>query len=276
MVSFEAFDEAHNFEKQPLESGFPDYILQSVLPWIADVFKDRDFTHYYGHELILENDKLILPMSRQLRRRFSNQWSGFQKEITKDISTLTNVLSYILQNHAYYNDGIKLESILEVTGSAYSAEIISTKEDEFRTSYKMKLIHRVSEVVVEQAKAVLTNSELMQQAWDEHYSLNSDDEKTVTRATDALTGLLRDRYFPEEKRPMFGKIIEKIRKDPKKYPMPAEAIYERKNLLDLMLQFSKIRGNHKTGNGRAPTHEEAGFVLHFAIMLFQLMSVKSK
>ncbi len=100
-----------------------------------------------------------------------------------------------------------------------------------------------------------------------------DDERTVTRATDALSGILRDRYFPAEKRPQLGTLLEKIKKDCDLYPLPGNTIFDQKEFLSIMSRFSKIRGNHKSGTGRAPMHQEAGFVLHFTIMLFQTLKI---
>ena len=263
MSNFEPFDDTYKFDKTILTENFPDYQLTSIKAWMRSLLTEHGILKYVTGSYLLENSSFILPLNQAMRKTFASFWEGFWSDCTKDISTMRNVISYILQNHAYKRDGEKLEGILGETSSAYSVELGSDT--------KLKLVYRVSPVAKKQAEDVFTDSELVAQAWESHYGIKPDDEKTITRATDALAGILRDKYFPDENRPQLGTLLGKMRQKPELYPLPASDLYDTDKFLELMKDFSKIRGNHKTGTGRSPSHEEAGFVLHFTIMLFQLL-----
>lgn len=277
MSSFEPFDEEFNFDKSILTEVFPEYMLPSVMLWIEELLiKHQLFRPQLSRDV--NDSKLVMPINRALRKTFRSSWPAFIADIQADVSTLRNVITYLLQNVANPGQGRDLEAILSDTSSAYSVDF---KEEEvgdgvlIGKSTSMKLVYRVPPVVKEQALDVMKTDQLLAEAWESHYGINPDDEKTVTRCTDALAGLLRDSYFPEEKRPQLGTLLGKMRKDPESYRLPATGLYDSDKFLDLMRDFSKIRGNHKSGTGRAPTHEEASFVLHYAIMLFQILRSKN-
>lgn len=276
-MSFEPFDEKYKYDKSILTKDFPDYLAPSVNAWCYEVLDERKLLTRYVNKTLIKSD-FIFEISRQFRLKFDTNYITFITQVTADSVTFRNYLTFLLQNYASVPKAEKLESILEQSSSAYAVEIGDEEDFEseavhgikFKTR-KKKLVYRVPPVVKAQAYEVLEANELMQEAWDEHYKIKPDDEKTVTRVTDALAGLLRDRYFPELKRTQFGTLLGNLQKDPPSYPLPANSLYDTKKFLSIMSDFSKIRGNHKTGTGRAPTHEEAGFVLHFGIMLFQLL-----
>ncbi len=276
MSNFEPFDEEFNFDKSILTESFPNYMLPSILLWIKTIL--------IGHQMYspaisrdVSDGKLVQPINRTLRKTIRTNWAFFLADIQENVPTFRNVLTYLLQNVANAEEGRKLEVILSDTSSAYSVDF---NEEEVRSgaligrATRMKLVYRVPPVVKEQALDVMRTDQILAEAWESHYGISPDDEKTVTRCTDALAGLLRDTYFPEEKRPQLGTLLGKMRKDLEKYPLPANSLYDSDKFLELMKDFSKIRGNHKSGTGRAPTHEEAFFVLHYTIMLFQLLRSK--
>ena len=268
--TFEPFDDTFRFDKTILNDAFPDYILTSIYDWLHETLSVRGLLYVST----LNDSLFILPLNRAMRRIFNSSWSSFWEEITASPELFRNILSYVLQTVAHKPQGEALEKILSQTSSAYAVEISSTKSSQnglITQEIKMKLVHRVAPIVKKQATEIISTSNLLGEAWESHYGIKPDDEKTVTRATDALAGLLRDRYFPDESRPQLGKLIAKIRQNPEEYALPAKSLYNADAFLSLTKEFSKIRGNHKTGTGRAPSHEEAAFVLHFTIMLFQLL-----
>lgn len=276
MRSFEPFDEEFNFDKSILTEGFPEYMLPSVKTWIRNVLiKHKHYDPFRSREV--SSQKIVLPLNRALRKNFRSSYKAFIVDISTDVSTLRNVLSYFLQKIADKEEGDELEKILLETSSAYAVDFKEEEVSNHGIGWKItkkKLVNRVPPIVKEQALEVMRTDQLLAEAWESHYGIEPDHEKTVTRCTDALAGLLRDVYFPREKRPQLGKLLEKMRKDPKQYPLPADSLYDGDKFLELMKDFSKIRGNHKSGTGRAPTHTEASFVLHYTIMLFQLLRSK--
>lgn len=267
MSNFEPFDEKFEFDKSVLTEGFPDYMIASVKAWLIKTLRDQGALS----GTYLSEDKFILPLNQAMRQTFSIPWHDFWNEMKKDIPTFRNILSYVLQNVARKPQGVALEKILSQTSSAYAVEIDTVLVNQQISQTNMKLVYRVPLIVKKQAENIFNDHALLAEAWESHYGVKPDDEKTVTRATDALAGLIRNRYFPDEKRPQLGTLLGKMRQKPEEYILPAQSLFDTDKFLELMKDFSKIRGNHQSGTGRKPTHEEAGFVLHFSIMLFQLL-----
>jgi len=273
MASFEPFDQEFKFDKTILTEEFTEYMLPSIILWIKKILISHSFLNSRYLDKV-SDDGLVMPLNRALRKTIRSHWSHFLVDIQVDLPTFRNVLTYLLQNVASRAEGENLEAILSETSSAYTVDF---KEEEVMVhgvgwkTTSMKLVYRVAPIAKVQALNVMQDENLLTEAWDFHYGINSDDEKTVTRCTDALAGMLRDTYFPGQQRSQLGTILGLMRKDPQKYPLPASSLYDTDKFLELMRDFSKIRGNHKTGTGRTPTHEEASFVLHFTIMLFQIL-----
>lgn len=278
-MSFEPFDDKYEFDSSVLTEDFPHYLSPSVKKWIFDCL--RNHSMYNARVLHAQlTGSFIHPLNRAFRKSFSDTSTVFFSTITADIVLFRNVLSYILQNIADVAEGRELEKILQEGSSAYTVEfrrgrkiagILTSKGEPMFETAGMKLSYRVPPIVKAQAEEVISHDALLAEAWESHYGINPDDEKTVTRCTDVLAGQLRDKYFGEEKRTQLGTLLQKMRAEPNKYSLPASSLYDSDRFLEIMKNFSKIRGNHKTGTGRAPTHEEAGFVLHFTIMLSQLL-----
>lgn len=271
MRDFKPFDDKYSFDKNILTEDFPDYILVSVIDWLTNLLDEKGLASLWAGQRTLDRTNFILPLSQAMRRTFSVNYKDFIEEIIDDKVIFRNVLSYIVQKHAYEPDARILENILVQTSSAYAVEINETRINEYTRQYDMNLIYRVSPIAKKQAEDILSENELLHEAWNSHYGMAPDDEKTVTRVTDALAGLLRDHYFPNEKRPQLGTLLGVMRRKPGDYSLPASSLYDSDKFLELMKDFSKIRGNHQSGTGRKPSHEEAGFVLHFCIMFFQLL-----
>lgn len=282
-MSFEPFDDQYSFDKDVLTEDFPDYLMPSVKAWIFDTLSAHGmFYGRVGAGQVL--DKFLLPLNRALRTTIESNDTLFINEVTSTKSLLRNVLSYMLQTVSDVAQARELEKILTEGSSAYQVEFIRDTanpitalrtvngEPVFKIT-DTKLVYRVSSIVKKQAQDIASTHILLADAWDAYYGVSPDDEKTVTRCTDALAGALRDKFFPGEKRTQLGTILHKIKQDPAKFQLPASSIYSQTALLDLMKDFSKIRGNHKSGTGREPTHEEAGFVLHFSIMFTHLLGV---
>lgn len=281
-MTFTPFDEEYQFDQNVLNEDFPPYLMPGVKAWIFKTLKNNGmFSGVIGRGQVLDN--FLHSLNRVLRTDIPSNDIYFFNTIKSDVRLFRNVLSYMLQKVANTQEANQLERILKEGSSAYAVEFehgseiagFRTKESEsIFNIVGSRLVYRVSPIVKKQAQPVLNESILLAQAWDAHYGINPDDEKVVTRCTDAIAGIIKDTYFPGEERSQLGTLVAKIRKQPTKYSFPADSIYETVKLLDLMQDFSKIRGNHKTGTGRAPTHEEASFVLHFSIMLFHLLGSK--
>lgn len=277
MRDFEPFDETFRFDERVLAENFPNYMLPSVLSWIFNLMVAHKL-YSPIHSSKIDATKLIQPLNRIMRTAFRSEYVDFMADIQIDLVTFRNVLSYLLQRVSDTNEGKTLENILYETSSAYAVEF---KEVNLKNgaigwkATKMKLVYRVPPIVKKQALEVMSTDQLLMEAWDSHYGIDFDDEKTVTRCTDALSGLLRDRYYPDEKKPQLGKLLKQLIENKDKIILPADTLYNKESLLKMMVKFSEKRNNHQKGTGTKPSHEEAGFVLHFTIMLYQLFRSKN-
>lgn len=280
MTTFEPFDPEYEIDKTVLSDKIESYMRPSIERWLHSMLLNHSLLLGRAGQFFLREDGFLHPIQETFRQQFPNREDIFMLAMFGDIGLFRNLLTYILQNTATVKEGQELETILERCSSAYAVEFLRGKEiqgikhSDGSPAYEiigMKLVHRVAPIVKTQAVDTFQVEPLLAEAWAAYYDMKPDDEKVVTRATDALSGAIRDKYFPTEKRPVFGTLLAKLRSDPSKYPLPANTIYDQQQFLDTMKDFSKIRGNHKKGTGRAPTHEEAGFVLHFAVMFYQLL-----
>lgn len=111
----------------------------------------------------------------------------------------------------------------------------------------------------------------MQEAWIKYYQHNPDYEKSVSICCDVLENLLGQTYWPQDEKPQLGKFVNQFKDTPSILSYAGNTIVNPKNLLtDLLLEFPNIRGQHTEGKGRKPTPEEAKFVLHITITVWNL------
>lgn len=281
-MNFEPFDDRYAFDKSVLVEDFPPYLMPSVKKWVFDVLgKHSMLRGSVGMGQVLDN--FLLPLNRVLRENISSNSTAFFNDISVDTVRFRNVLSYMLQTVADVGEGNGLERILKEGASAYTVEF---KKGEALKGIRhasgepvfhiigMKLVYRVPPVVRIQAEEVMHNETLLAEAWEEYYGLDPNEEIVITRCTDALSGLIRDKYFPAERKPQLGKLLKQLIENKDKHFLPAESMYDKEEFLTLMDKFSEKRNNHQTGTSTKPTHEEAGFVLHFSIMFFHLLRSK--
>lgn len=284
MSDFMPFDTEYEVDKSVLTEELPGYLTRSLRQWTSDVLiNNKKISKNRNGIYVLDATAFLNPLQETFRRNFDEHPDMFLTKMFSDVKLFRNLMSYILQHTANLLEARDLEAILERSGSAYAVEfekepvpkqaIMSLNSPGYRI-VRTKLVYRVAPIVKMQAEDVLRDSELLSEAWSYYYGVKPDDEKTVVRCVDALAGMIRDAYFPNENRPQLGTLLGKMRQKPNDYDLPASDLYDTDKFLEIMKDFSKIRGNHKSGTGRAPTHEEAAFVLHYTIMMFQLLRSK--
>jgi hypothetical protein len=129
----------------------------------------------------------------------------------------------------------------------------------------------VPELVHEQAKNALDENSLLLDAWLSCYGRDPDYEKTVSRCCDALERFFKDKYWPKDPKPQLGKFVAQFSQTPDILNYKGMSLIDPKNLVtDLLKDFPNIRGQHTAGKGRKPTPDEAEFVLHTTIYLWNL------
>ncbi|OGD65587.1 hypothetical protein A2215_03145 [Candidatus Berkelbacteria bacterium RIFOXYA2_FULL_43_10] len=133
------------------------------------------------------------------------------------------------------------------------------------------LERRVPVIVRKQSEKALTANDLLQDAWGFCYSRKPDYEKVVSKCCDFLEGYIAIKYFPKEKKPTLRKLIIQLSQKPQILTYKGSGIIADKALvLELLKDAIDYRGQHTSGTGKRPNKDEAEFVLHTTIYLWNL------
>jgi hypothetical protein len=205
------------------------------------------------------------------RESVPEDWNNFLIWLFKDSERLTNFLALCLQNYAQKSNASALEKILAFGGSAYTVTKMRSEASDYeRGVYDLTL--RVSEPVAEISKKSLQASSVLMEAWNSCYSRNPDYEKVVSRCCDFIEGFLRDKYWPGDGKTKSITIAMKefVKKPGMLHYKGSTFINKPEDLISLLSGVGYIRGQHTTGKGRKPTSDEAEFILHTTIYIWNL------
>lgn len=265
-MKFKPFTKTFNFQDEVLAGDFPEYLMIPVARWVGKYLEDRDWlrNEYLDADFV---DNLRL----HLRSNFPQDWREFLSEVFGDTDLTINFLALLVQNCHDPNFAYELESILKVGGSAYKVETTATKIDQYRTSYDYEFIHRIPQVVQDSASKALTTNQTLKEAWSSCYRHNPDYAEAVRKCCDLLEHLLRDTYEPKNKKPQLGMLLKNLRTKPSKLSFKGDTLLGNKDTLLLLVeQATTVRGGHTAGTGRSPTADEAEFILHSTILIWNM------
>jgi hypothetical protein len=269
-MKFKPFTEKHVFTGEALVRIFPDYMRQPITSWILKLFSSNQivFPNYYSvYEL---SQDFVNELQLVLRRTFPQNFNDAMTVIYSDEELTADFLALCLQNYATSSDGKELENILAIGGSAYEVTRVKREKHEYEMG-TCDLMERVAPIVKVQATEVLSQSNLLREAWDHCYSRNPDYEKVVIKCQDFLETFLRDRYMPNDSKPQIGKIIGNLKKSSDLMNFKGASVLANKSdLLLLIDNIAQYRGLHTGGTGKVPSKEEAEFFLHSTILIWNL------
>lgn len=271
-MRFKPVTSKYVFDGIELTREFPAHLRIPVATWIQSVLRNASIWSGASYRAIdddfLNNLDLLLRESTPFPRDH-REFLGF---VMADHDRIINVVALCLQNYANPPEARQMEHILSTGGSAY-AVMMDAGELHIYDRGIADIVERVPEIVREGSKDVLDTNALIREAWHSCYSRNPDYAKTVSKCVDALEGLFKTKYFPKDSKPTLGKFLNDFSANPKSLSFQGDSLLNPKSLLtELAQQFTPIRGHHTSGTGRAPTKEEAVFVLHYSIFVFQLHS----
>lgn len=273
-MSFKPFTKKYDFKNDPLNKNFPDYILVSIADWLYESIRYEklldDRRSVTGGGAIHLNPKFHRSISIDFRITFPDTWSSFIEFIFSDSEILCNVLAYWLQNLTQLQYARMLENILSRSGSAYKVIITDKNASEYTVGVS-DIAFRVPEIIEQEAKKSLDSEKELEDAWRFCYSRKPDYDKTVIACQNFLEHFLRDTYEPSNKKPQLGKLVGNLKKASKKLDFKGQSALKDKSLiLDLINQVPSLRGMHTSGTGRKPTKDEAEYVLHTSIYIWNL------
>jgi len=273
-MKFKPFNNKYSFPDNELIADFPNYLRDPIEDWLLRILTNAGVVKTINHYMSRGQKYLVSAFINNLqiifRERFPRDWSEMMEFIFQNRDRTANFLAFCLQNYADAADAVQLEYILSKGGSIYTV----VKTDKDASNYKKgvyDLVERISPVIKKQSRRAITDNEILMEAWLFCYSRAPDYEKVVSRCCDFLEGYLGKKYFPKDPKPQLKKFIHLLEDAPEKLIYKGSTIVKPKSLLlSLLREASNIRGQHTLGKGRKPTKEEAEFVLHVTILIWNL------
>jgi hypothetical protein len=272
-MRFKPFSEKYDFSKSELTEQYPSYLRRPIAQWIHDLVSDNELGYVvssFNSNIASLKPGFVNNLNTLLRESLPADFGNFTETIFGDDELTSNFLALLLQNICKGADAVQLESILSNGGSAFAVE----KVDKSAGSYDAgayDLVKRVPEVVAAQAAQALTSNDLLKEAWNAYYSRNPDYDKTVNKCCDALEHVLRDKYEPNNRKPQLGMLLKNLQATPSKLSFKGDTLLSDKaELIDLISSATQVRGSHTAGTGRTPTSEEAEFILHCTILIWNM------
>jgi len=273
-MKFQPFGSRYDFSKGVLIKNFPDYMRTTIENWLWKLLKGvyvaKMSEHYLTRGRRYLESSFLNDMQIQFREVFPQLWNEAIRFIFLDQDRTANFLALCLQNYAKAEHASELERILSQSGSGYEVtKTVKGASEYSRGVYD--LVERVSPVVKEQSEKALSDNAILEEAWKYCYSRNPDYDKVVSKSCDFLEGFLGKRYFPKDPKPQLKKFVHAFEQTPELLSYNGDSIVNPKsNLTSLLKEASNIRGQHTAGKGRQPTKEEAEFVLHTTILIWNM------
>lgn len=269
-MKFKPFSKKYDFNKDVLEEAFPPYFGTAISGWIFRIVDEYNlgFNHHtyaFGNNTPTAlKPEIWSDIKTTLRHDMPQVLDELYPYLFSNQELLIEFLSLLLQNYALSTDAALLERHLSQGGSAYRVA---------QDGSNYILEKRVPEVIKQRSQKALSGSTVLQEAWKNCYKHNPDYEKAVRSSVDFIEGYFRDKCWPEEERTRtIYAIIKYFEKNIEKLQFKGSTFLQKPgHLIELLEGVSNIRGEHTTGTGRMPTKDEAEYILHTAIYIWNLM-----
>ncbi len=270
-MKFQPVTSQYRFDES-LTENYPDYLRDPIYSWIKSLLWEEGICSYsdaiYRTETI--GSAFLNDLNINFREHFPKDYNKFFSFVFASVERTTNFIALCLQNYATPSMALKLEKILSIGGSAYAVLPNKIARGDYDKG-NADLIRRVPEIVNTSSEKALNHENLLGEAWRACYSRHPDYEKVVSKCVDVLEGILRDNYFPADRKLVLTRFIKDLEANPGKLKYKGLSLVSPANMLiDLSKEFITIRGQHTKGTGRIPIAEEAEFVLHYTIFLWNL------
>ncbi len=268
-MSAEASD-ANDVTTKSIESNaFPDFMFTPISRWLYEVLRidaiDEDTLNSYRDIKGGFQDYLQLT----LHEIVPLDWDNFVAFTLADTNRTLKILLIVLNIYATNEQAVKLEVILSKANSHYMVTLVD--EAKQNNQDKFDITERIPTVIKSMSKRAVTDNELLKEAWNLYYSQYPDYEKVVSRCCSFLEGFYKKRYFTDDPKPQITKFIHNFANKPEILSYKGDSIVKPKNVITSLLEeAANIRAEHLAGLGRKPTKDEANFVLHTTIYIWNL------
>lgn len=242
--------------------------------WIKENLERVDVIYWveqsYGRRVLTLKKGFRHLLNLTFREDFPDTFSELLAFLFEDQDRITNFLSFCLQKYSNGENSDLLDRILTLGGSAYSVHKINSNASEY-VEGGYELVQRVPEPIKEISERAITSNDLLQEAWVSCYSPKPNYEKVVSSCCDALEGIFKDNYYPNDGKPNLGKLINNLKDNPENLEYKGSNLVNPKEIVvELVRELPTVRGQHTNGTGKKPTKEEAEYALATAIYIWNL------
>lgn len=270
-MKFKPLSKKYQFN-DTLVMDFPSFMHQPIANWLEDLLTRKNLLVapdmlYPGKRYITDAFREVLHVN--LRESYPQAWGDFINHILTDTDRTLTILQWCLNYHANARDANNLEWLLSSSGSGYEVEKTDKEASEYKEGI-YDLIERVSTATKEAAKHALSQNEQLLTAWRACYGRKPNYKEVVQESQNVLEELLRDRYLPKDKKAQLGKLIADIKAGKTLSYKGSDVPTNPNTLLELVDQFPAYRGMHTAGTGKNPTKQQAEYILHTTIYLWNL------
>jgi len=181
------------------------------------------------------------------------------------------MLTMILQNYANASNAEDLKALLRAASSAYSVERLAGASDSDIGGFI--LVNRVPESERMQAQQALSANDILRDAYIDCYKVEPNYTDAVRKANDFIEGLLTRKFWTHRTATYSIHVaVQKFQADSTILRFKGDSFVDDKSKVIALLDgIARIRSEHTTGSGRAPTADEAEFVVQTAIYLHNLL-----
>lgn len=271
-MKFKPLSKKYRFEDDVLVMDFPGFLHQPIANWIWEVLKRKNLLieadGLYRHKSYIK-EGLKETLHVNLREIFPQEWNEFINFILSDTDRTLTIIQWCLNSYANARDADNLEWALRNGGSGYEVEKTDKDASEYADGV-YDLIERVPLATKLAAANSLDQNAQLQAAWRACYGRKPNYKDVVQQSQNVLEEMLRNRYLPQDKKAQLGKLITDIRAGKTLSFKGSNVLNTPNTLLDLIDQVPKYRGIHTAGSGKDPSKEQAEYVLHTTIYLWNL------
>lgn len=270
-MKFKPLSKKYQFD-DTLITSFPGFMHQPIVNWLEDILKRKNLLvapdiMYPGKRYITNAFREMLHVN--LRETYPQAWGDFVNFILADTDRTLTILQWCLNYHANARDANNLEWLLSNSGSGYEVEKTSKDASEY-TEGVYDLIERVSGATKQAAKDALTQNDQLLNAWRACYGRNPNYKEVVQQSQNVLEELLRDKYLPKDKKAQLGKLITDIKAGKTLSYKGSDVPSSSNTLLNLIDNVAIYRGVHTAGSGKNPSKQQAEYILHTTIYVWNL------
>ena len=246
---------------EELCEDFPEYFRTPIACWLlrSNSFVCDDSIRNLQEWKRITNSASIQDIEVGVRQQIPRTPTLFFSQSDLVIEVLNYSIKKLANDRKRCED---LEKILCKGGHAYKVAHMGTPE--------VCLVKRVSDELEQASEKALKENILLREAWSLCYKRDPNYAQCVAKCVDALETKIKQKYYPNEPRPSLGKFLNQMENDAS-INYVGNAIDDGKKLFKICSQFADFRGQHTSGSGKVPTEEDARFILHTSILLYNMI-----